>query len=377
MMNAWGVPTEKPKSSLATLAEKLETPKVVSKIETVKVDGLVLLKIMKHATECLPDLCYGTLLGLDTDFSLEVTNCVASPDLDPEDSKKYQLDMLKLLRDINMDVNPVGVYHSTDLSYEGSFATMQLIEGLFRHQDEYDRDSEQKFAAIIFDPLQSRKGKLSLKAYRLSDTFMDFYRGKDIKVSVEGNVVHLSASVIQAVGGVQDDGNAVPVTSHNQLSAEEIFEEIPIEITNSHLFTVLVEDLKDRSGDKIDVDFDRFNLSTNPHLEQKFELLLNLMDKLSNEINKTKDEQRKISRYEADQIKWIEQRRVLNKAREERGENRLPEVDPTNPVFKPMVPVTTLESMLIRKQINMYCDEVNKFVGAGFSKLYLANAVQE
>jgi translation initiation factor 3 subunit H len=79
---------------------------------------------------------------------------------------------------------------------------------------------------------------------------------------------------------------------------------------------------------------------------------------------------------EQDQIWFIMQRRAENENRKERGESLVPEVDPTNPIFKNQVAATSLESLLIEKQISIYTEQINRFAGTSFCKLYLANAIQ-
>jgi len=379
-------------SSLATLAEKVsmgESIKRANRVDIVKVDGLVLLKIIKHATESLPEFCSGSLLGMDVDTTLEVTNCFpsieeeraeegsTSPPVENPERKKYMADMLKLLRDINIDTAVVGWYRS---AYMGSFCTMDMVEQLFEHQEELDNKSVQRSVVLVYDPFQTKKGNLALKAFRLTDTFLKMMREKKApaKGALGPRPVKLSAAVIQAIGGLKSDGSAIEATSESDLSAEDIFEEVPIEITNAHLFTVLLEDFKESNGDRIDVDFDRLNLSTNPYLETNFEFLVEEVDNLANEQSRQQKEKRKIQQIEQDQIRWIQQRRMENRAREERGEPLLPEDgDPNLGIFKPQTNVSQLESLLIRKQIGVYCDQINKFTGSGFSKLYLSAAIQK
>lgn len=116
-----------------------------SAVKTVQLDGQVILKIMQHCNESLPQLVTGQLLGLDIGHTLEVTDCFAFPvsggavrgmlqggaalhaaanahgrhDLvqanvaeeDAEDENagaSYQLDMMRCLREVNVDNNTVG-----------------------------------------------------------------------------------------------------------------------------------------------------------------------------------------------------------------------------------------------------------------------------
>jgi hypothetical protein len=72
----------------------------------------VVLKMIKHCRENLPDLVTGQLLGLDVDRSLEVTNCFPFPSsADNEDGDEagtqYQIEMMRCLREVNVDSNTV------------------------------------------------------------------------------------------------------------------------------------------------------------------------------------------------------------------------------------------------------------------------------
>lgn len=49
------------------------------KVKEVVLDGLVVLRIIKHCREGLPNLVAGSLLGLDVNAKLEVTNSFAIP----------------------------------------------------------------------------------------------------------------------------------------------------------------------------------------------------------------------------------------------------------------------------------------------------------
>jgi hypothetical protein len=176
-------------------------------LRVVQLDGLVLLKIIKHCTQSLPELCAGSLLGMDTEsHALEVTNCFPFPvnadDDGDYDAAEYHSEMMNLLRDVNVDNNSVGWYRS---AYMGSFCTSDLVEHQFNHQSSLDQGSNQaKSVVLIYDPFQTKKGKLGLKAMRLSDKFMKEY------------AAHKASNY----------------TTELNLSSERVLEEVPIEITN-------------------------------------------------------------------------------------------------------------------------------------------------
>ncbi len=55
-----------------------ETDRKMS-LKAVSIEGQVVLKIMQHCNEALPQLVTGQLLGLDVGATLEVTDCFAFP----------------------------------------------------------------------------------------------------------------------------------------------------------------------------------------------------------------------------------------------------------------------------------------------------------
>lgn len=65
-----------PISFAAAIAKENNTS---APLRVVQIDGQVLLKIMKHCTDCAPTLVTGQLLGLDIGQTLEVTDCFPFP----------------------------------------------------------------------------------------------------------------------------------------------------------------------------------------------------------------------------------------------------------------------------------------------------------
>ena len=101
-----------------------------SQVDCVELDGLVVLKIVKHCQQALPTFVTGQLLGLDIGRSLEVTNCFPFPAADrgegaDDESAEYQMEMMRCLREVNVDNNTVGWYQST---YFSSFIDEACVE---------------------------------------------------------------------------------------------------------------------------------------------------------------------------------------------------------------------------------------------------------
>ena len=128
----------------------------------------MLLKIIKHCKQSIPDIVTGQLLGLARNGVVEVTNCFPRPDDDDESSGSsahYQLEMMKRLREVNADTNTVGWYRS---AYLGSVFNESMIDSQIAYQVKIE-----KSVVLVYDPLQSATlGGLALKAYRLTEEFM-------------------------------------------------------------------------------------------------------------------------------------------------------------------------------------------------------------
>ncbi|CAN0524842.1 unnamed protein product, partial [Ectocarpus sp. 12 AP-2014] len=144
-------------------------------------------------------------------------------------------------------------------------------------------------------PVQTANGQLTIKAYRLSKAFMRVYREKKNEV----------------------------------IKPSEILEELPIKIRNPGIINALIFDLQEE--DRVDCDFDRLDLSTNPYLEKNLEFLCNWIDDLSNEQQKFNQYTRNVARQKQacwqDQARLLQKRKQQNDERRAAGEEALPEED--------------------------------------------------
>lgn len=96
--------------------------------------------MIKHCRDGLPHAVTGQLLGMDVDGRLEVTH--SFPFLSALDGSAgdrpggmstadYQMNMMRCLRDVNVDHSAVGWYQS---SFSGSFINSAVIEAQFKYQ---------------------------------------------------------------------------------------------------------------------------------------------------------------------------------------------------------------------------------------------------
>eukprot|EP01102_Stenamoeba_stenopodia_P002380 TRINITY_DN121_c0_g1_i1.p1 TRINITY_DN121_c0_g1~~TRINITY_DN121_c0_g1_i1.p1 ORF type:complete len:349 (+),score=97.74 TRINITY_DN121_c0_g1_i1:209-1255(+) len=323
-----------------------------SRLDVVQLDSLVIMKIIKHCKENLPELVNGQLLGLDIGRTLEVTNCFPFPNRGADDEEvaeeesaaEYQIAMMRCLREVNVDNNTVGWYQST---YLGSFLNESMIDTQYKYQVAIP-----KCVVVIYDPLRTAHGALSLKAFRLTEAFMELYKNQDFTVES---------------------------LRKSNVSFQDIFEEVPIQLRNSNLSNAALYELEDSPlwDPKANI-FDSLDLSTNPFLEKNLEFLIEYIDDLSVEQNRFQYYQRNVQRQQAQLALWLQKRRAENIQRRANGEEELPEEESpsVNPLFKPIEQPSRLESLLITNQINNYCQQVNQFAGQSFGKLFLLDGLK-
>jgi translation initiation factor 3 subunit H len=209
-----------------------------------------LMKIIKHCHESLPNMVNGTLLGLALDSGvLEITHSFPNPGSgkagpSPDEiyiDEDHQIEMMRMLREVNVDNNCVGWYQAM---YLGIYSTPTVLEQQFSYQTDLSPNA----VAILYDPLQSAHGDFCLKAYRLSDTAL--------KMKEEGR--------------------------NDFLEPSQIFEQLPVTFTNPSLATAMLQDWTPPS----DLDLDRLDMSTQPYLEKHLELMCGWVDELAAEQQK-------------------------------------------------------------------------------------------
>ena len=149
------------------------------------------MKIIKHCSQTFPTTATGFLVGMDKAATLEVTNSFPFPTVDipatdghhdnntasnlaaaaprAKANMHYQVEMIKKLREVNVDANNTGWYTSANL---GNFVNTNMIENQFFYQKELN----ERTIAMVHDVSRSSQGSLSLRAFRLSPSFMTAYK---------------------------------------------------------------------------------------------------------------------------------------------------------------------------------------------------------
>lgn len=152
------------------------------------------MKIVKACAATFPTTATGSIVGMDVNGTLQITNSFPFPtaDVAVSDSHSnnndhmaashsaaaaprskanatYQTEMIKLLREVNVDANNVGWYTSANM---GNFINSSLIENQFFYQ----KEPNERTVALVHDVSRSSQGALSLRAFRLAPDFMAAYK---------------------------------------------------------------------------------------------------------------------------------------------------------------------------------------------------------
>jgi len=309
-----------------------------TKIEAVQVEGLVALKIIKHCQEeGANDVAQGVLLGLLVDTKLEITNCFPYPKTDDDDydDMNYQIEMMRKLRDVNVDHFHVGWYQSAFLA---SFLNRNFVESQFHYQNSINES-----VVLVYDPLQTHKGMLSFKAYRLTEVLMDLWKS--------GKVENFSPEGLSSRG----------------LNFDNLFEEIPVVIKNSNLMNTLVCEIEDKCDLVEKESF--LSLATGSYLEKSVHLLIEGVDELCQDAQKLHNYQRNHAR----QQQQIEQ----YKQKKQDAREPVPPDEEINKIFRPIQPPSRLDNLLMTAQIGTYTEQLKDFASQSFAKLFVAEGVQK
>jgi len=308
----------------------------------VQIEGLVLLRIIKHCQTHYPQkqAVAGQLLGVLHKSVLEVTNCFPSLlNATKSVNAEYLRRMTEFMVTVREDSNAVGWYRS---AIDGLIFTPETIEGQFNLQ-------KQNPAAVLimYDPSATTRGRLVLRSFRLSDKFMTFYESKEY-----------SASKIQNM----------------DMSSKEIFQELPLKVHNSHLVHGFLFELRESKA--ISCEFERLHHSHANSLVNNLRSLATCIDEYGNESQKFKQYWTKL--YKKKKLREAQLLKQLERQKELRSQGRrdigLQGID-EELMSEPEPP--RLDSIALSTQMHHHTSEVEQSVLQGLSKLWLTQGLHQ
>ena len=150
---------------------------------------------------------------------------------------------------LQVDHLQVGWYQSAQF---GNYLSPQLLESHFAYQTSIDES-----VCLIFDTSKTSKGFLSLKAYRLTKEAVELYKSSDFTPE---NIKNL------------------------KISHDNLFQEVPIVIKNSHLVNELLLELSEQIPVEAGTQF--LDLGSADVLENQLKYLMDTVDELNQECIK-------------------------------------------------------------------------------------------
>lgn len=333
----------------------------------------VVMKIAKHCSSSFPTTATGSIVGMDSNNLLEVTNTFPFPSSDgtTADSHQndasaiaaaaprqkanatYQKEMIRHLKEVNVDANNVGWYTSATM---GNFVNMNFIENQAHYQN-----ANNTTVALVYDASKSSQGNLTLRAFRLTASFLAAL--KDNKFTTES-------------------------LKTSKLTYKEIVTELPVSVHNSHLLTSYLHQLPGRpSEDEIEQpsslsdlerdqvrpplhpSIDNLDLAIDPFLEKTCDLLLESIESHYTDLNNYQFYQRQLGREQAKITQWQAKRKAENAQRVLAKQAPLPE-DEYQRLFKLPQEPSRLEGMLNAKQVEQYSKQVDGYTANITAKMF-------
>lgn len=351
--------------------------------QAVQVEALVVMKITKHCSSAFPTTATGGIVGMENNGTLEVTNTFAFPPVadaavDAGANERghqndasaiaaaaprakanvaYQAEMIRHLKEVNVDASSVGFYTSATM---GNFVTMSFVENLYHYQR--DAQNGGSTVALVYDVSRSSQGALNLRAFRLSAAFVAAY--KEGKFTTE-------------------------TLQKSKLSFKDILVELPVHVHNSHLLTTFMHQLPTPPPAAAEVELpaslsdilraplaapaypslDALDLSIDPFLEKTCDLLLDSVEAHNTDLNNHQYYQRQLAREQQKIAAWQTKRKAENAGRAAAKQAPLPE-DEWQRLFKLPQEPSRLDGMLNARQVDQYSRQVDGFTSSVSAKMF-------
>lgn len=317
---------------------------LMNTIHSVDITSQVIMKLTRHChhelEKQLDPHVNGVLLGLinESKHVLEVTHCFPLMNSDTDEgmeiNREYMLEMERSLRQVNVDYQQVGFYQST---YLNTHCDRNFLDSVFDYLEEMN-----EAIALIYDPLKTKLGNLSIRAFKLSAAAFQLYK--------------------------EDKDFTAEMLREKHVTYENLFQEIPVVIKNSTLTNVLLCELE-----SVQDNTSFFTLPTSSYLEKSIQLLLGGLDEINQDLQKINMFQRATYKQQTSMMKYIQDRKEENDRRVKDGLKPLPEEDVTK-LFKDPPAVGRLEALLSSNRIASHCEMIEDHVRSGIGKLYLADS---
>lgn len=256
---------------------------------------------------------------------------------------RYTSQMVRLLRDVNADANPVGLYRSCFL---GTFLSTSIVDGMGAISGLMERDSasgKNKGVLLIHDLAQSAIGNTVVKAYRLSPSFIDAHRRT--KFTAQNLIDHklTFSNILQEI----------PVSLHNTALLDAFLATLstPVPRGPALLPPTSAQLLAHPPTAPITHPHSLLTLAHTPVLSSSLEATLEALDEHSNEAGVVGYQSRQLARERTRADAYLARKKAENAAREAQGLAPLP-IEDVNRLFKLPAEPSRLESTMLLGQLD-------------------------
>ncbi|KAF7951111.1 uncharacterized protein EAE97_002662 [Botrytis byssoidea] len=254
----------------------------------------------------------------------------------------------------NVDANNVGWYTSANM---GNFINTSLIENQFFYQ----KEPNERTVALVHDVSRSSQGALSLRAFRLSPTFMAAYKeGKFTTENMQKSKLTYKDILVE-----------LPIIVHNSHLLTSFLHQMPAELPKKDLeFPASFADLnRNTPPTPLYPNMESLDLSIDPYLERTCDMLLDSIETHYTELNNFQYFQRQLTREQAKVTAWKAKRTAENATRATQKLAPLPE-DEWERLFKLPTEPSRLEGMLNARQVEQYSRQVDGFTASITGKMF-------
>ncbi|KAI3626455.1 hypothetical protein CBS9595_001816 [Malassezia furfur] len=367
-------PTEEERAAMNELdreAMQLDSEEITE----VHIDGMVLMKIIKHCKDNHASNganAWGALLGVDVGGTLEVSNAFGLPNVrersDEEErgtkvAMQYMGEMLRLLRQVSADQNAVGLYQGCFL---GPFLNSAVVDGLNTLSLLMEREGNQgrgKAVLLVHDFAQLAQGNTVVRAFKLSPSFVDAYRKG--KMTAQNLVEHhLTFSNILV---------EIPVELHNTALLNAFLTMLTTEAPQPQRLVpeTSMERLHAPPKEPVPPSYLDLNLALEPVLVSSGETTLDTLEAYAAEAGNVGYQARQVAREKGRAEAYVARRKAENASREAAGLAPLP-LDDVSKMFKIPAEPNRLDSMLLLNQLSAASGRLSETAAVGAVQLEAA-----
>jgi len=241
------------------------------------------------------------------------------------------------MRDLRQDYMSVGWYRTAPFD---SFINAETLASHFDYQKE-----KRNSVLMVHDPYHVRHGALPVRAFRMSDKFIEFYSTSNFSHH------HWTQAGMQP---------------------SEMFEEVPIRINNSQLIQAYLVEM--REAQPLDAEFQRLLADDHAPVAKSLGLLSDAIEEFARDQTAFLQHIRNVSKQQAQQGAHLAKRRAENVQREMNGEPPIVEDTSKNPLFKPIPPPSRNDRALLSQQMSLFCDSLGASASGALPKLVASAA---